>query len=268
MKELTSYSKKVRTSISSPVFNDGMVVTAGDLNSAMQYPVALFQTLLRSYFGCGVVCGLKVERYPAKGNGDPGDEKWWLTLHPGTALDQNGHPLTICECQKISLKPDPCSCEELPETVCIAIRRCVVPEQPRDDSDPCEKPDGSAAAHRRMREYVEIKVFDPTDCDLPHLCKKDPNDNDESVCDCLKDCGSHCACGESWVVLACVKLDPCDGITDLEDRRRWVKPIHCECKGKRAEPGQPDPQFVVAAKKKKKAARKKKPAGKKPARER
>ena len=159
MNELNSYSKKVRTDITSPVFNDGMVVTAGDLTSAMQYPVMLFQSLVRAYFGCGVVCGLNVEQYPQDPNADPDDNKWWLTLHPGTALDCHGYPLKICECQKISLRPDPCSCEDLPEKVCIALRRCVVPEAPRDDADPCDPNADGTDAYRRSREYVEIKIF-------------------------------------------------------------------------------------------------------------
>lgn len=229
MNELNSYSKKVRTDITSPVFNDGMVVTAGDLTSAMQYPVALFQSLVRAYFGCGVVCGLKVEQYPQDPKVDPDDSKWWLTLHPGTALDCNGYPLKMCECQKISLRPDPCSCEDLPEKVCIALRRCVVHEAPRDDADPCDPNADGTDAYRRSREYVEIKIYDPTDCDLPHLCKRDPDgDRSGDTCSCLKEC-PECCCGECWIVLACVTLDKCDGITDAIDCRRWVKPVHCEC---------------------------------------
>ena len=244
MNELNSYSKKVRTDITSPVFNDGMVVTAADLNGAMQYPVELFQALVRAYFGCGVVCGLKVEEYPRPANmRDPGPN-WWLTIHPGTALDCNGYPLKICECQKISLKPDPCSCDPMPTKVCIAVRRCVVNEAPRDDVDPCD-PKG-ADQHRRSREYVEIKVFDPTDCDLPYICRRDPaGDQRDSTCDCLKEC-PECHCGECWVELACVTLDPCDGIVGVTDCRQWVKPIHCECLPLGAEPGC-DPNAEPAA---------------------
>lgn len=255
MNELNSYSKKVRTDIVSPQFTDGMVVTASDLNSAMHYPVELFQALVRAWFGCGVVCGLEVARYPADAARANEDSKWWLTISAGTAVDCNGYPLKICECQKISLKPDPCSCDDLPEKVCIALRRTVCDEDPRDDADPCDpKPEGGGA-YRRRREYVEIRVFDPKQCDLPHICRRDPDgDQSDDTCGCLKECPERC-CGESWVELACVPLDPCDGVVDVHDCRKWVKPIHCNCLPILAEPGcdpnqEPEVQAVAAARKK------------------
>src|SRR3712207_7968381 len=39
-------------------FHDGMLVSADDLVAATDYPVSLLQSVLRAYFGCGVVCGL------------------------------------------------------------------------------------------------------------------------------------------------------------------------------------------------------------------
>ena len=258
MNALNSYSIKVRTDVTSPVFSDGMVVTAGALNALMHYPVDLFQTLVSAFFGCGIVCGFGVERYPASDDASEEQRKWWLTIHPGMALDASGFPLRLSECQKLSLKPDPCSCDPLPEKVCIAVRRCVVPESPRDDADACAPSGSDSTAYRRDREYVEIKVFDPTDCDLPYLCKADPNAaRASSECECLQACpASHC--GESWVVLACVDIDPCDGITDAPtDCRKWVKPVHCACQHAPAAPNVPPNALTVSGAQKKKAVRKK-----------
>ncbi len=226
MNILNSFDKKVRTDIVFPVFADGMVVTANDLNRAMHYPVELFQTLVRSFFGCGVVCGLSVEHYSTANNED---SKWCLVVHPGTALDCHGNPLKVCDRQILSLKPEPCYCGDLPENLWIALRRCVVKEGPRDDADICDDQTQSDTAYGRAREYVEVKVFDPNDCDLPELCVKEANHYKPSqVCDCLKDCPDPC-CGESWVVLACVTLDECEGITNVVDYRKFVKPVHCHC---------------------------------------
>lgn len=227
MNQKLNFDKKVRTDIVSPVFTDGMVVTAGDLDRAMHYPVELFQALFGAYFGCGVVCGYAVERYPARD--DNCDDKWCVVIHPGTALDCAMHPLKICDCVKLCLEPDPCFCGEFPTQLCIAIRRCTAPEGPRDDVEACDSDSKSGKVYRRSREYVEIKVYDPSDCDLPKLCIKEPaSDKHRETCDCLKEC-PDCSCGECWVVLACVEIDECDGIGKVTDQRKWVKPVHCHC---------------------------------------
>ena len=247
MNQLNSFDKKVRTDIVAPVFTDGMVVTANDLTSSMHYPVELLQTLVRAFFGCGVVCGLSVEPYHDRGGGDG---KWCLIIHPGTALDCRGYPLKLCECQKLDLKPDPCFCGELPERLCIALKRCTVKEGPRDDANSCDADSKAGQAYGRLREYVGIKVFDPNDCDLPELCVKGPAAEEaQTSCDCLKACPDAC-CGESWVVLACVTLDECDGITGIEDCRKYVKPVYCHCLPVEAPcDEEPEPQFVAAKKK-------------------
>jgi len=224
MNKLNSFDKKVRTDVVSPVFADGMVVTANDLTSALHYPVELFQTLVQSFFGCGVVCGLEVELFQNAKD----DLKWCVVVQPGTALDCEGYPLKICEPQKISLKPDLCN-GVLPTELCIALRRCVVKEGPREDADFCDPESKQDGAYSRAREYVEIKVYDPTDCDLPELCQAEPYQyNNKQICNCLKNCPKPC-CGESWVVLACVTIDEYTGIERPIDKRKFVKPVHCHC---------------------------------------
>ena len=51
--------KVQQTSTQAVKFRDGMIITAEDLDAATRYPLNIFQTLIRAYFGCGVVCGLE-----------------------------------------------------------------------------------------------------------------------------------------------------------------------------------------------------------------
>ena len=141
MKELKRLEKKQRTNLVSTVFDNGMVVTAEDLDTAMRYPLAVFQTLVRAYFGCGIVCGLDVAKHPNdKGKGEDeqnkessGDEEktMCVKVEPGVALDCHGYPLRLCDPVVFNLKRDPCACEPLPNCVCVAISRCSIGESPR-----------------------------------------------------------------------------------------------------------------------------------------
>jgi hypothetical protein len=225
MNELKLFDQVTKTDVLSTVFDDGMIVNAGDLDTAMLYPLDMFRTLVRAYFGCGVVCGLELTKYP-QGDADT----WCLEVHPGTALDCNANPLKLCERVIVSLKPDPCSYEEWPDCVCIAIRRETLPEGARTDGD-CDRKSG----YRRLRETVRVKAFRCDD--LPkEICMRpdqddDPNDENarDSRCECLTKCGACECCEDSWVLLGCVSLSEC-GIGPIDDsKRKYVKPIECLC---------------------------------------
>ncbi len=246
MNELKLFDEVTKTDVLSTVFDDGMIVNAGDLSTAMNYPMEMFRTLVRAYFGCGIVCGLELKKYP-----QDAEETWCLQVLPGTALDCNANPLKLCDRVVISLKPDLCAREEWPTCVCIAIRRDTVPEGARTDSDDC---DGKKkCSYRRLRETVRVKAFkcevaseDDDHCkpgDLPkNICMSksqgnqdkpyDDNGNtrfDSSFCDCLKECGDCECCDDSWVLLGCVTLGDC-GIESADfSGRKYVKPIECLC---------------------------------------
>lgn len=234
--------KTKASSIEAVKFKDGMIVTAEDLQAAMQYPVAMFQALVRAYFGCGIVCGLELK--PERGAGEKDacdDEKgrkdaarsFVVCVNKGVALDCHGFPLELCGPVKLDLTPDPCSCEEPPDEVCIAIKRITSDEAPRDVCG-CHT-DEPRFQCSRVRDHVLVQAFLPND--EPHnLCKRSPKEETQpkypmqAVCECLKTCPDCDCCGDAWVLLGCVHFDE-NGITAIDmDERKFVKPIECLCR--------------------------------------
>ena len=112
------------TSLQTTKFRDGMVITADDLDTAMRYPLAVFQTLIRAYFGCGVICGLKIHlKKPHPGAKDSKDYKDGkkppvvICLDRGTALGCDGFPIELCAPVSLPLTLDPC-CDD-PVGLCL-----------------------------------------------------------------------------------------------------------------------------------------------------
>lgn len=238
-------------------FKDGMIVTAEDLHAAMHYPLGVFQTLIRAFFGCGIVCGFKVGTIDGKATCTENDVKknvWCLEIQPGVALDCHGFPLELCKPVTIDLTPDPCSCDDPPTCLCIAIRR-YMPADDEQKNSSCKENESGQAYESRKPEQVMIKVFDPTkSSEHPtHVCMQDADSlgyksDDSSLkdekgyqsqqdeifnlydwCKCMKSCPSKDCCGDSWVLLACIELDEC-GIKCIDNRlRKYVKPIDCLC---------------------------------------
>jgi hypothetical protein len=244
------------TTIESVKFRDGMVVTADDLDAAMRYPASLLRTVLRSYFGCGVVCGLdlRVKQAPGK------EPNWVVCVERGVAIDCEGYPVELCAPVELDLSPDACDCDPPPEEVCIAVRRITSDEAPQDACS-CDV-DGPQFDCRRTRDHVLVKAFNKVDFDdLPGtVCRRPEGDEGSSgdkaqngklgegkqkqngnsgeseqnwadvLCASTRSCPA-CACGGCWVLLGCVALDEEEGITGDPDTgdRQWVKPIEALC---------------------------------------
>lgn len=210
-------------------FKDGMVVTAEDLDSAMHYPVGLFQSLLRAFFGCGVVCGLEVKK-------PEGAEKksYLIQIDHGVALDCHGYPIELCPSVKMDLTPDPCD-RDPPLEVCVAIRRTESFEHPRQMTDCPNEASTTNYQCTRIREQAVIKVFDvrklpETLCAHPEQGGGGSTGGAFDPCQCLTTCPDDRCCGEAWVLLACITLDQCGGIKEIDPtRRKYVKPIGCMC---------------------------------------
>lgn len=238
MKTVTHYSKSRATSTEAVRFSDGMLVTAEDLTAAGRYPLDVLQVLVRSYFGCGIVCGLKVGRPPASGNSSangtgtnancpPDTASFVIQVDRGVALDCHGFPLELCAPLKLDLTPDPCSCDDPPTELCIAIRHVTSDSAPKASCG-CSTPSDHAQCSR-VRDHVEVAAF-PCE-DLPeNTCKaapKNPDDTAPSLCDCLKDCAGERCCGESWVLIGRVTLNVDGVVATFEDGRQYVKPVRC-----------------------------------------
>ncbi|MBU0654315.1 MAG: hypothetical protein KJ914_04180 [Gammaproteobacteria bacterium] len=245
MKKPTFSDETRATGIHSTIFSDGMVVNAGDLDTAMMYPLEVIQVLIRAYFGCGIVCGLDLNKEPENAK-----ETFCVTIAPGVALDCNGFPLQLKDGIKLNLKPDPCAEVKYPLCVCIAISRTNSPTAPRENG--CDDSNGNAKpSYARKAELVRIKAFDANDLkdkcsDLAkNLCSacKEPGcggevsrDNPKhckEIHECMTTCPESC-CGESWVLIGCVTLEDCGISKDGIDTscRKYVKPVDCLCQPK------------------------------------
>ena len=256
-----SLPKKTKVmSTQSVKFKDGMIVTAGDLETAMQYPLSIFQVLVRAYFGCGIVCGLEIVVDPQTADCPPDQKKGSslvVLVKGGVALDCHGFPLELCGPVKLDLTPDPCSCEELPDKICIAIRHDTSEEAPREDCGCPVETDSPRYQCTRNRDQVVIKTF-PFDCLPDTICMNPWPDNGagddeecdpaepkqgekekQTLCDCLTTCPDGKCCGEAWVLLGCVSFgkDDCDQpvISKIDPSpRKYVKPTECLCGAERS----------------------------------
>src|SRR5262249_19109204 len=173
------------TSLQTTKFKDGMVITADDLDTAMRYPLAVFQTLIRAYFGCGVVCGLEVSiKEPGKPK-DPKDKRKppvVVCIGRGTALGCDGYPIELCAPVILPLTPDPC-CDDPPKCVCIAIRRITSDEAPRDDCGCSKDTDAPRYQCTRVKDHVEIQAFAHDDLPKGTCARPAPKDTKTASAD-------------------------------------------------------------------------------------
>ena len=231
----------VPTSTERVQFRDGQLVDADALTTAMMFPVSLLQVVLRSYLGCGIVCGLEVVR--------PDEERACVRIRPGVMVDCHGFPVELCREVVLDLTPDPCGCETEARTLGILMRRATSQDASRR---PCGGGCGggcsggcgcSGGAHddcNRVRDQVLIKAVDLTGLDdvRDHVCAR-PSDDveddakddadsgssgtpvpkagsttsdagavDDADCACLTACAERCCAERSWVLLACVIVIP------------------------------------------------------------
>ena len=123
----------------------------------MMFPVSLLQLVLRSFLGCGIVCGLEVVR--------PDEERPCVRIRPGVMVDCHGFPVELCREVVLDLTPDPCACETETRTLCIVMRRATSEDAPRR---PCGCgvrcavgcSEGSHDDCNRVRDQVLIKAVD------------------------------------------------------------------------------------------------------------
>lgn len=245
-------------------FTDGMLVTADDLQAAMHYPLSVVQVLLRSYFGCGIVCGLEVtdpnaDRPPPEDPECETDRGFVIKIAPGVALGCDGYPIELCSEVKLDLSPDPCGCKPTaPETRFIAIRRERAAEpSPRGGcGGGCGCGCGGSGSGdpkqqcTRQRDHILIQAFDAAPkgaCMQPprplreqEECERgeEPERKAESLCECMHHCSDCDRCADPWVVIAVLQVDGEGIVADTlnsetlvndEGGRRHVKPIACLC---------------------------------------
>ena len=205
MNSTTIASKKDTSTLVRAVFGPGMLLQHEDLEQLNAYTRDLSCLLFRSFFGCGVVCGLIVSVGPDKcGN-------TVVTVKSGLALDCEGNPIYVPRDETFALDEN-CSLDLTPPLsfwvlLCRTQKCCA----PRTAICSCDD-DGATSECTRERECFEIRVV--TESALPDcVCycadkdRKPPMEGDVCGCvnpedSCYKDhyagvCGCTCEGGSS-----------------------------------------------------------------------
>jgi hypothetical protein len=247
----------VPTSIERVQFHDGQLVDAEALTTAMMFPASLLQLVLRSYLGCGIVCGLEVIR--------PDEERPCVRIRPGVMIDCHGYPVELCREVVLDITPrQPCGCggTEGSHHDCDRVRdQVLIKAVDLERLDP-------------VRDHVCSKLSDdpgwghnsgkPGEPEAPGAAgpRAEPDrasilgpgsEQEHPDCACLMACAERCCAERSWVLLACITISHTDdqgcasGYTLGEvdpDGRKYVKPIEC-CRSShqaKPEPDVPAPQ--------------------------
>jgi hypothetical protein len=221
---------KAMSTLAWPRFGPGMLLEHGDLELLPAYTRELNRMMLRALFGCGVVCGLKVDAVEHCG-------KVRITVECGLAIDCEGDPVYVPKTQVFDLDGECDTQVEGPLWVVLCgTSKCCAPRASMCASDEDESP----PVCTRERDAFEIRVLDaPIGCgcleartgrwDTPCKCA-DPaqechQDHYNGVCGC-KDGDCEC-CDCDCIVLARV------GATGDREKpwktdhgvRRFVRPV-------------------------------------------
>jgi hypothetical protein len=144
----TVASSKGWSTLVRPKFGPGMLLQHEDLEELHGYTRELSRLLFRSFFGCGVVCGLVVK---------PGDKcgKWQVLVKAGLALNCSGDPIHVPKDQVVDIDPD---CDPKPHTpLWVVLCRSVKSTAPRTAMCPSDD-DETSSSCTRERDGYEIRV--------------------------------------------------------------------------------------------------------------
>ncbi len=132
-----------------PRFSAGLLLEDEDLTAAVDYTRNMMRLMLRSLFGCGVVCGLDVRaELMCLGR------KVSVTVGRGVAIDCLGNPIEVPQAQKLVLDLD---CDPLPPMLWVAV--CYAEKCCRTRDISCSSDDESHVVRTRSQEGFEIKVY-------------------------------------------------------------------------------------------------------------
>jgi len=132
-----------------PRYSAGLLLEDEDLTTAVEYTRDITRLLFRSFFGCGVVCGLDVTAsLTCLGT------KVEVQVARGVALDCMGNPIYLPKADKVSFDAD---CKPLPKclwvTVCYFEKCC----RPKDVS--CSPDDDMQKVPTRQQQGYEIRLY-------------------------------------------------------------------------------------------------------------
>ena len=213
-------------------FGPGMLLQHEDLEQLNRYTRDLSRLLFRSFFGCGVVCGLVV-------TADQKPGKLHITVGAGLALDCNGDPVYLPKDQPMSVGDD---CEDIPNDLWVVL--CGKTKYCAPRTAECASDDEPSSVCTREWDCYELRVVRTRPkcvCGCP-----EPTNNQQpatkSACNCVDptlvcyqdhyegSCG--CNCGEcsdgDWMCILLARLHK-DGVEKpwLVDHRvrRFIRPV-------------------------------------------
>jgi hypothetical protein len=217
---------KGNSKLVTPKFGPGMLLQHEDLEALHVYTRDLSRLLMRSLFGCGVVCGLRIQVLDDCG--------MTLVVHPGIALNCAGDPIHVPSAQK--MKIDEAQQLEGPDPAWIVLcarTKCCGPRQAAcgcDDDEP-----QTTCTRERIGFEITVTRTRPEDacgCEpyaTEHMstCQcVDPNhpcyaDHYKGICGCqCEDCSGGCGC----VILG--QLTRSGDWWEIDyDYRRFVRPV-------------------------------------------
>jgi hypothetical protein len=202
------------------LFAAGQMLYHDDLAALADYTRQITRLMMRSLFGCGVVCGLCVKVSFAC-------NKLTVVIDPGVALDCEGDPVHVPKTTTITIDPT-CDIDSLADRLWVVLRgfeKCCAPRAAVCSSDE----DEVASVCTREQYWYEIQVRDELPdcvcrCSLPEQDDESSDDAPEDRCRCAdpdRDCykdhyGGKCACACpdcttckcEWILLA--QLDKTD----------------------------------------------------------
>jgi hypothetical protein len=144
---VTLGSAKGTSTLTRATFSPGMLLQHADLQQLNAYTRDLSRLLFKSLFGCGVVCGLKVQ-----GNLQCGRLK--ITVDAGVALACSGDPIHVPKPVEIWVdEPSDPEDVKLWVVLCRTVKHCA----PRISS--CCEDDDASSAYTRERDGYEIQVL-------------------------------------------------------------------------------------------------------------
>lgn len=141
-----------RSSLLRPIYCAGHLLEEDDLNVGVAYTRDLMRLVLKSMFGCGVICGLKITVTPTCK-----DQKRLIEIAKGVALDGMGNVIELPK--RWSYEYDPGCDKPFPKRIWVTVcyhEKCCRPK----DAACCSSDDDGAAKDSRVRAGYQVRLYD------------------------------------------------------------------------------------------------------------
>lgn len=135
----------------------GQLLTARNFLHEQEYLNGKRNFINRMIYGCGVICGLKVELDACGG----------LWIEPGVALDGHGREIVMNEKLKVEINDIegcPCECKNEDHIYYLCLQYDECKKEPSPHSDPCSCHD--SYEYNRILECFKIVLKE--ECPSPH----------------------------------------------------------------------------------------------------